>query len=144
MQWSLAEHCQIMDFILPCHAFSMHQVWSSQKYSEMAISIMFLKHSAWKTISSASFSSETVYCFDKTAVFFGMGGVCHQALLYQNEPNSQLAEVSRFSDFTETKVNSKCYVKLLLIRCDLLIIEYHTLLIQQTFLFLSDTVVHNI
>lgn len=27
-----------------CHAFSMHQVLSIQKYSEMAISITVLKH----------------------------------------------------------------------------------------------------
>lgn len=62
-----------MDFIFLCHAFSVHQVCSFQKHSEMAISIMVLKHSAWKIIRSANFSSETVYCFHKTSRFLRTG-----------------------------------------------------------------------
>ena len=73
LQWSLTEYCQIMDFIFLCHIFSMHQAWSIQKCSEMAISVMVLNHSTWKTVSSASFRSETTYCFRKTSMFL-LGG----------------------------------------------------------------------
>lgn len=81
---------------------------------------------------------------------YGMSFLCISFPLFRNSEIAKPAKSSTyksecsFLNSTVNKVNSRFHVKLLLIHFDFFfIIEYYTL-IQQTFLFLSYSVVHNI